>query len=625
MREFTEPKEIVSAARAKLAALAPVRRQSGPTSPRRVIADQTTFVNDVSPDGRLAVGLTAGLDTRLVLQDPSTGETTTLVAGTQAAFGRWPVFSADGQQLAYSWTERGSGTGSLRVVGTSAGAPSRTILAADPERGQVMPLGWSADGKAILALLGGGRIAWIAVADGAVRVIKSLEAWRKVPSVDANNGLVYPRLSPDGNSIAYSAVARDGSPDRYIYVIDANGQNEATVVSVAGANTHPVWTADGSHLLYLTDRSGSRDLMAVAIRGGAAGGEPSRLQAAFAGFPIRLTRTGDLFYQQSDGPLGTMLELVAERNPAGARVVQTFRGLSGTWSKNNQVAFFRPVVAGAGVSNELILRSLDTGEERLFRHDSLTNVSPRWLHDSSGVVVYVQPEGGDRAKSGSFQLADSRTGTFRRLFDRDTASHERSEVSALSPDSKTLYLTARKDRQAPWTEIVGVDMATGVERPIATLPAPGLPGSAPGFAVSPDGTTIVLQAWVGAQGSGKARLITVRVDGTDYRELYGPFDGEGFADRTRWTPDGQSIVFVAATGPTSGWRVMRIAATGGQPEFDGLASPGLTGSVPIPEITAIANMDLSPDGSRIIVGARTRQTWDVWVLENVKSLLTARQ
>lgn len=262
----------MSAARAKLAALAPVRRQSGPTSPRRVIADQTTFVNDVSPDGRLAVGLTAGLDTRLVLQDPSTGETTTLVAGTQAAFGRWPVFSADGQQLAYSWTERGSGTGSLRVVGTSAGAPSRTILAADPERGQVMPLGWSADGKAILALLGGGRIAWIAVADGAVRVIKSLEAWRKVPSVDANNGLVYPRLSPDGNSIAYSAVARDGSPDRYIYVIGANGQNEATVVSVAGANTHPVWTADGSHLLYLTDRSGSRDLMAVAIRGGAAGG-----------------------------------------------------------------------------------------------------------------------------------------------------------------------------------------------------------------------------------------------------------------------------------------------------------------------------------------------------------------
>ncbi len=631
VREYGDQPLVAREARVRLAAVASAsKRQSGPQSPRRVIADQTIFVNDVTPDGRVAVGVTSETPARLVLQDVTTGQTTTLVAGTATAWGRWAVFSADGRQVAYSWTERPQ-LASLRVIGTATGAQSRTLVAPEPGM-QVMPLGWSPDGRAILTLRwgptadAGSTIAWIGVADGSIRTIKSLEPWRQLRQLDLISGVVGPRLSPDGNSIAYSASAREGSPDRYIYTVDANGQNEVAVVREAGANTHPVWTPDGGHLLYLSQRAGSVDLMAVSIQGGVASGEPSRIHMGLAGYPIALTRSGDLFYQQSDGPVGTMAELVAERTPSGARVVQTFKGLSGTWSKGNQLAFVRPTgTEGA----ELIVRSMDTGEERLYKHPGLTNVSPRWLPDDSAVIVFASAPGDAPRPGGTFYLANLKTSRFTRLFDRDTPSHMRSAVSALAPDGKTLFLLARKDAQSPWTGIVGVDLGTGIERAIVSFPGAGFPGGAPGIAVSPDGNTLVLQGWVDGPRSGKARLVTVRVDGTDYRELYGPFEGTGFADITRWTPDGQSIVFVAGNqntpGAAAGWRVMRIPATGGQPVPDGLASPGLTGSVPIPEVTALANMDLSPDGTRIVVSIRTKQTWAVWTLENVKSLLNTRR
>ncbi len=67
-------------------------------------------------------------------------------------------------------------------------------------------------------------VAWVSVADGTIRTVKTLEPWREplreFPAGESSG----PRLSPDGGSIAYSAMAREGSSNRYVYVIDANGQ-----------------------------------------------------------------------------------------------------------------------------------------------------------------------------------------------------------------------------------------------------------------------------------------------------------------------------------------------------------------------------------------------------------------
>jgi len=46
-----------------------------------------------------------------------------------------------------------------------------------------------------------------------------------------------------------------------------------------------------------------------------------------------------------------------------------------------------------------------------------------------------------------------------------------------------------------------------------------------------------MSAWA-SDGSQNGRLITIRTDGTDFRDVYGPFIGGGWPDTLRWTPDG---------------------------------------------------------------------------------------
>ena len=119
-------------------------------------------------------------------------------------------------------------------------------------------------------------------------------------------------------------TAKRFSTDRYIYVIDANGQSETALVKIAGSNTQPLWTPDGAHLLFVGDQSGKQELLAVAVRGGGPAGEPVPIQTNFSGNLLALLCAGDLFYMRTDD-IG-FHEVIAERNPAGARVVQTFKG-----------------------------------------------------------------------------------------------------------------------------------------------------------------------------------------------------------------------------------------------------------------------------------------------------------
>ena len=57
---------------------------------------------------------------------------------------------------------------------------------------------------------------------------------------------------------------------------------------------------------------------------------------------------------------------------------------------------------------------------------------------------------------------------------------------------------------------------------------------------------------------------------------------------------------------------MRIPAEGGKPEFTGLAGKGTAG------------IDLSPDGARIVFNDGTPGTPELWTLDNLPILKTAR-
>jgi len=86
---------------------------------------------------------------------------------------------------------------------------------------------------------------------------------------DPNVHWAYPRWSPDGDRIAAVRWTRPGMMD--IVVLDANGTVTTEVTRDRAVDTTPFWTADGTTLLWSSDRTGIPNLFAATVP---AGGEP---------------------------------------------------------------------------------------------------------------------------------------------------------------------------------------------------------------------------------------------------------------------------------------------------------------------------------------------------------------
>jgi len=67
----------------------------------------------------------------------------------------------------------------------------------------------------------------------------------------------YPRLSPDGKRIA---VGTDDGKDAIVWIYDVAGASSARRLTLGGRNRVPVWSADGEHVAFQSDREGDLGL-----------------------------------------------------------------------------------------------------------------------------------------------------------------------------------------------------------------------------------------------------------------------------------------------------------------------------------------------------------------------------
>ena len=504
-----------------------------------------------------------------------------------------PVWSRDGSQIAYRWSEDTRFTRpTLRVVRLGhAGATARQLFD-HPRTVDVTVHDWSLDGRRVLASErgpDGSALEWVDVDTGQVATIGPPHP----------GGLTRrARVSPDGRYIAYAASqpARGGEaprPGMEIDVLAADGSSEAAVVPTAVTNSGPVWSADGSRLFYTSNISGTYDLWAVSLRGG---------RAVDAGQLIRHNVGVNAPLGVAAGDRYTYDEIVPGSNrvvivPVGGSFPQTpaeralgiFSGYRPRWSPDGRaLAFFR--VRPSADTADLVIRSIASGAERIVMDTPAAAVLPLfWFRDGTLLEQVKHGNGHPRL----FRV-DVPTGRATPLGADFPAALTRTAEAALSADAKTLYAAAHDDTRQTFDRIVGIDLESGAVRTVVRLPGDegGFPGGGGvGLSASPNGRVIA----IATIAQRRTRLAVVGVDGRGYREIYGPFPSDSPFGQVGWASD-SSAVLVGQVTPRSGagvnWRVWRVSLAGGPPQP---ATPVING----PGVAA--TFDVSPDGRLLAI------------------------
>lgn len=618
LREFGDQPKVGAAARTRLARVGGAVRRQVDLAPRRVSDGLWSTLNDVSRDGRWAVGSErrgySSYD--IVLHDLHTGRATVLAAGTRQRSGMAPRISPDGRLVAYSWRE-GEHDLHLRVLGTDTSATAPRVFRAAPAT-SIYPLDWAPDGKRVLVALRRDQVAaptptsvelaWIILQTGAVQVLTTV-----------NDGfLSHAELSPDGRHVALSALPRPGALDRYLYVLDAVSGTPTSTLATAGRRYRPIWTPGGDHLLFVDGLGESAGLWHVGVADGVFAGEPVRIREGLQGTPVAVTGDGTLVVGRHPDRGGNRVYL-SDRRPASSDRVTVLEGLGVSWSRDGRQLVMMRQTSGQ-TDMTLVVRDLATGQERSYHTPGLAMYTPQWLPGDTHVVVVVgEPQGGRTVRA--FHRLDLATGTFTRLFPRDTPTHTRTNNGVLSLDGRLLYLGRSEGEAQPVRDIVAVDLASGVERHVASLSGAG-GGPVAGLALSPDGRTLAVTTWVREYAS--ASLTTIAIDGGSVRSVVPAFETGWLADDLRWSPDGQSLIFTAFDD-RSQWRLLRVPATGGTPEPDGLDYDTL--SPLLGEVRMFPgnfnNFDLSPDGVRVAASTLTWSKQEVWALD-VAALMASK-
>ena len=131
----------------------------------------------------------------------------------------------------------------------------------------------------------------VSTSDGSVRPVRTLNA-----------RTYHVSLSPDGRYIGYDRAEDLDDTDHGIYLSTTDGDEEIRVVTGPSYDTHPMWTPDGSGLVFASMRTGGPGIWIQSIKDGRADGKPRLLDKDMGPFdPITLTRRGSLFYRHRTG------------------------------------------------------------------------------------------------------------------------------------------------------------------------------------------------------------------------------------------------------------------------------------------------------------------------------------
>jgi Tol biopolymer transport system component len=590
LSEFADQIEVVRQAQPRISTSLPNGKRDSVSTRRIWAGADVDLLGGPSPDGRYltVVHWETG---DLGVHDFTTGKVRLLTnKGKETLdFAQGSRVSPDGKQVAYAWVEdRNDGkVYSLRLIGMDGANPR--ILYRDPQAVESLaPQEWSPDGSRILATFRRAdqtkQIVLLSVSDGGVRVLQSLG--RRSPSKAC--------FSPDGRYVVYDAPPREGAEQNDIFVLSLETGQAAPLVEHPANERLLGWVPDGKRILFLSDRSGTRDAWLIQVVEGKPQGTPVLVSAGLERLePIGFARNGtyffgvenainDLYVATVDLAVG---KIVSPPAPLIQRFVSPYSHPA--WSPDGCYLAYHK---GVGDSNRTIsIRTLETGKDRDFPK-RLTRMFKEFQWSPDGRSLLMAGEMG-RGRNGIFKM-DVQTGDV-------TAVRPSEPLRFLydpqaSPDGKTIFYAGNHARtennQTTWRfSLLTLDLQGGKERELYEGQV--------GYVLSPDGRHLAL--------ADREALKLMPASGGEPRELLRLQGPESIAEMA-WTPDGRDLLFVKAnpSNQEQSPELWQVRVASGEARKVGPLMKGLNG------------LSIHPDGRRIAFTAGEQRGDEVWVMEN---------
>ena len=500
----------------------------------------------ISPDGKWLVYFADG---DIYLQSTS-GQTAINLTKDSPSTETQPAFSPDGETIAFRSTRDGGGIFLMGRTGESVRRLTNNGFTPT----------WFPDGKSIVYAssegIGGGpenrntfsELWTVAVDAGEPRLLFAGDA-------------VQPRVSPNGRRIAYWSVpsnpstrtllAGDEPANRDLWTIDANGNNPVRVDGHDANDWNPVWSADGTWLYFLSNRSGSMGLWRVAIdeTSGVTRGDPQPL-ATPAWYVAE-------FSLAADGTVGVYSSLTETTNIARVEFDPDTATIKGdveliTTGTNDFFYFdvtkdgqFVALTTSSRTREDLYVMTVANGSMRQLTNDFARDRRPRWSPDAQSIyfdsdrrgyqVWRINADGG-----GLRQLTHD--SSLKRMW--PSPSPDGTRLAASDSDVRNIAVYETRDFSKPWRAFTAT-----IEPKVGALRVQDWSPDGRSFLVVAATPTGLPSLWSYAVETGTARRITA-------------------CDTATWLKDGRRIIC------NLGGRVMVVDVSSAQTKVLPLGSVG---------------------------------------------------
>ena len=617
VRDFADQEDAVEQARARLVALKRSSPGAAAAATMGVRAfpriDNLNLVLSLAPDGTKAAFGNADKGQNIGVFDVASQRTTLITDHdwTAASFYAFsPSWSPDGRRIAYGQCNLQGTACELRVA--SLAGQSELIVRDELGTG-IIPGGWLPDGSAlVVTLVRTDRTATIALvpsAGGPHTPLRSLNGWvGRYPES--------PSVSPDGRLIAFS----EGSPGmRDIHVISRDGRTAHRITDHPADDHQPLWSPDGRHLAFKSNRNGSAALWTVAIKDGQPAAEPMRVKDGMEGAGLVGWTTRGLVYsepvQTDDIFLVPVDPASGEPNGSPRQIPyrRTGRNTGPVWSPDGKYLAFVSSSPAEPDRRTLVLLPSGGGEPREFpvpASQALYDV--RWFGDGSGLGFSGYDARGAVALF-RLSLATSEWKTFPLPVTNLTRIEWNAEGSR--------YYYARQDFKPGDPAIVERDVHSDRERVLFQGNVNGL-DMYRGLRFSPDRRLLAFRGVRDQQGivvldleTGQARVVHDKAAADTYTYTA----ADSIAVPT-WSPNGRALLVNRTENPRTDKQatVLRLIPLDGSEvrrvplgaELTRLLSAGRGTERP-----TLRDIVWSPDGTRLgfVLSARRLETW---VIEN---------